>query len=147
MLKLLLRFAINAAAIGAAIEVLPGLDFDTQGAGLWTYLGFVLLLALLNAIVKPIVTILSLPCVICTLGLFLLVIGAGMFILLDELSGRFTIDDPRWGWALLTVIIYSVVSGVLESIFGLNKDKDKDKGKAKRDQEKPKHMGGWPDFG
>ncbi len=73
-----------------------------------------LVLALLNAIVKPILVILTIPVTIVTLGLFLLVINALMVVWTSKLVNGFKVDG--WLTALLFSLIVSVVSSILHSI-------------------------------
>lgn len=77
-----------------------------------------MVLAILNAIVKPILTILTLPITIVTLGLFLLVINALMILLADRFMDSLTVDG--FWWALIYSILLSIVSGF---VGGLVKDK------------------------
>jgi putative membrane protein len=68
----------------------------------------------LNAIVKPLLVILTLPITIITLGLFLLVINAAIILLGDYFLEGFKVDG--FWWALLFSILLSVVSSILYSI-------------------------------
>jgi len=65
------------------------------------------LLGLVNAIVRPILVILTLPITIFTLGLFLLVANALMVLLVSSMMHGFAVDNL--GWAMLTAIIVTVV--------------------------------------
>lgn len=83
------------------------------------FLVIALLFTLMNAIVKPVLKVLSLPLVILTFGLFLLVINAVLILLLAWLT-----DGQDWGlvvgnfgWAVLAGLIISVVSTVLNSLL------------------------------
>jgi putative membrane protein len=78
-------------------------------------------LAFLNAIVKPVLTILTIPITIFTLGLFLLVINALIIIFAERLVSGFHVDG--FLRALLFSLILSFCTGVLNMIFGV-KDKD-----------------------
>jgi putative membrane protein len=77
-----------------------------------------LALAFLNAIVKPIFTILTIPITIFTLGFFLLVINAVIIILAERLVSGFHVDG--FWWALLFSLILSIVTGILNALFGVN---------------------------
>lgn len=100
----LIRLAINALAIGIASAIVPGFVVD----GFWNLLGAAFLLGLLNAFVRPVLVVLTLPISVLTLGFFLLVINAAMLGLVAwvmqgvSLSGFFS--------ALFAVIIISVFS-------------------------------------
>ena len=80
-------------------------------------------LAFLNTIVKPILTILSLPITFFTLGLFLLVINALIILFADKLVDGFKVDG--FWTALWFSLILSLVSSLLERIKGTDKDDEK----------------------
>ena len=75
MKKFLLRAAVAAFGLWLAPQVVPGIRID--GAG--TLAGAALLLGLVNAIVRPVLVVLTLPITILTLGLFLFVVNAATF--------------------------------------------------------------------
>lgn len=81
-----------------------------------------LVLAFLNTIVKPILTILSMPITFFTLGLFLLVINALIILFADKLVDGFKVDG--FWTALWFSLILSIVSAILEAFTG-NKAKEK----------------------
>lgn len=108
ILKLL--FTAIAAAITAF--VLPGVRLD----GAVSALLLALVLAFLNAIVRPILVLLTIPVTIFTLGLFLLVINAFIILLADYLLDGFQVNG--FIWALIFSLILSVVTGVIDLIRG-----------------------------
>jgi putative membrane protein len=69
----LVKVVIGAAALWVAVQIVPGLEFDGSVVAL---LLVALILGVINAVVRPILTVLSLPLVLLTLGLFLLVVNA-----------------------------------------------------------------------
>ncbi len=75
-------------------------------------------LAFLNAIVKPILTILTIPITILTLGLFLLVINALIIIFAEKLVHGFRVEG--FGWAILFSLVLSLFTGILNMLFGVN---------------------------
>lgn len=79
-------------------------------------------LAFLNTIVKPILTILSLPITFFTLGLFLLIINAFIILFADKLVDGFKVDG--FWTALWFSLVLSIVSAILEAFTG-NKTKEK----------------------
>ena len=79
-------------------------------------------LAFLNAIVKPILTILTIPITIVTLGLFLLVINALMIIFAEKLVPGFQVSG--FLTALVFSVILSVVTAILNALAGVNKKED-----------------------
>ena len=104
MAGLIVRTLIIALGLGLAELVLSGVTI--QGTG--TLFGAALLLGLVNAIVRPIVVLLTLPLTLITLGLFLLVINAGMFGLVAALLDDFQVAG--FFSALMGAIIVSITS-------------------------------------
>jgi putative membrane protein len=99
MLGFLIRILIVALGLWLASEWVPGIDVK----GIWTLLGAALLLGLVNAIVRPLLILLTLPITVLTLGLFLLVINAGMLALVAWALDDFTIAGfwPAVGGAII----------------------------------------------
>lgn len=116
-MKLIIRLAITAAALWVAVWLIPGLDFEGG------VLGFILVAALVlvaNAIVKPILSIFSLPLILLTLGLFLLVINALVLQLVVWLSSQLDLGLTSTGffWAtFLGALVVSVVRMILDAIL------------------------------
>ena len=121
-MKLLIRLLINAAALWAAAEVVNGITLE---GGFLTILIVALIFGVINAIIRPILTIFSLPFIIVTLGLFIFVINALMLMLTGALTSALTVNG--FGAALLGSLIISIVSWFL-GIF-LNDDDNKKKRK------------------
>lgn len=119
MFKLLIRLVINAVAIWAAAEVVTGVTLDTE------HVGGVVLVALVfgivNAILKPIASLLSFPFIVLTLGLFTLVVNAGLFGVTAWLTDALSVTGfwpAVWG-----ALIVSVVSWFL-GLFVSDDDED-----------------------
>lgn len=115
-MKRLLALAATAAGVWVAVRLVPGLDFDGNG---WAFLGVAVLVALANMIVKPILSVLSFPVVIVTLGLFLLVINAIVLQLVVWLSAPERLDlglsSTGFFWAtFLGALVISVVRWLLD---------------------------------
>jgi len=108
----LVRGLIAALGLWVASAILPGV----RSGGILPLLGAGLLLGLVNAIVRPIIIVLTLPITIVTLGLFLLVINALMVLLVGKLMGGFAVDG--FFPALLTAIIVSIVSWSANAFIG-----------------------------
>lgn len=106
-MNLLLRFLINALVLYGAGEVFSGIFVSSYMEALVA----VLLLSIVNAVIKPILTILTLPVTILTLGLFLLVINGGMVLLVDWMLTGFEVAG--WGWAILLSLILAIANLVL----------------------------------
>ena len=110
MLGFVLRLLIGALGLWLASELVPGIAVH----GVWTLLGAALLLGIVNAVVRPLLVILTLPITVLTLGLFLLVINAATLGLVAWMLDNFTIAG-FWP-ALLGAIVVSV-TGWLASYF------------------------------
>jgi putative membrane protein len=104
MLSLLARWLVNAAALLLVAYLDPGVHVE----GFTTALVAALLLGLVNALIRPLLVILTLPVTILTLGLFLFVINALLFWLVAEVVRGFTVGG--FGAALLGSILYSVIT-------------------------------------
>ena len=107
----IVRLLVTALAVWIAAYILPGVHLANDAK---TIVIVALVLALLNAIVKPILIILTIPVTIVTLGLFLLVINALMVVWTSKLVSGFQVDG--WITALFFSLIVSVVSSILHSI-------------------------------
>lgn len=107
---MLARFLVRAvfAALGLwlASAIVPGVSVDNTG----TLVVAALLLGIVNAFVRPIVFILTLPLTIVTLGLFLLVVNAAMIGLVAMLLGGFHVDG------LIAGVLAAIVTGVVSWI-------------------------------
>ncbi len=108
----LTRLVVAALGLWLASALVPGIEVE----GGWTLIGAALLLGLVNAVVRPVLVVLTLPFTILTLGLFLLVINAGMLGLVAAMFERFTIAG-FWS-ALLGAVIVSVTSWLASWFIG-----------------------------
>lgn len=98
-----------------AVTVVDGLNFD----GSWVALALIaLILAAVNAVVKPVVKLLSLPVIILTLGLFLLVINALMLWITIQVSEALELGltSTGFGATLFGAIIIAVITWALEGL-------------------------------
>ncbi len=107
---MLLRWLLNTVALFIVAWVVPGFSYASIG---WLAIA-ALVLGLLNALVKPILFVLTLPLTIVTLGLFLIVLNAIMLELTAALVPGF--DIAGFGWAILGALVLSLVSMVTNRI-------------------------------
>jgi putative membrane protein len=118
--RFLIRWAITAGAVAVAAWLVPGIYVD-EPHRIWAVLLVALVLGLVNAFIRPIVSLLSCGCIVLTLGLFTLVINALMLLVAEwvtvELLGLGFHVDGFWN-ALLGSVIISIVSFVASSLIG-----------------------------
>ncbi len=112
MRSFIARVLITAFGLWVAEEVLSGVHFDSTTA----LLGAALLLGLVNAVVRPVVIILTLPITLLTLGLFVLVINGCMVLLVSRIMSSFHIESL--GTAVLAALIVSVTSWAANRFIG-----------------------------
>jgi putative membrane protein len=108
----LLRFAITAIGLWAASAIVPGVSIDSPG----TLLFAAFLLGIVNAVIRPIVLLLTLPLTLVTLGLFILVVNAAMFGLVAALLGGFHLSG--FFAALFGALLVSVTSWLAAAFIG-----------------------------
>ncbi len=124
MRDFLLRLFINAFSLTIVAMLLPGIHFSDDS--LSTLALVALILGLVNALLKPIIFVLSCPLIIFTLGLWALVVNGIVLLITDEIAGsRFEIDG--FWWAVLAGLIVGFISGIMENALGLNDHDDDDK--------------------
>jgi len=116
MLILLARWVVNAAALLLVAYIYPGVHVESFFAALVA----ALVLGLVNAVIRPVLVILTLPVTILTLGLFLFVINALLFWLVAEVVKGFVVGG--FLSALVGSILYSVITLITSGIlFGRRK--------------------------
>lgn len=120
-MKLIFDIVANGVALWVAAALLSGIEFG--GSGGQMVLTIVLVAAIfgvLNALVRPVVQLLSLPLIVLTLGLFLFIINAAMLSLTSWLAGvlglAFTVESFFWD-AVLGSLIISIVSMVVGAVL------------------------------
>ena len=126
-MSFVLRVLINAVAIWLATLLLSGLEVvggDDTVTTVLVFLAVALLFGVVNAIVKPIVKLISLPLYILTLGLFTLVVNALMLMLTGWFSEmtEYGLRIESFGTAVLGALIISIVSFLLSVIIPSSRD-------------------------
>jgi putative membrane protein len=117
MRALFVRWLINTLAIYLAIRLVPGIHFE-GGAG--ALLAVAALFGLVNSFLRPILTVLTCPLVLLTLGLFTFVINALLLLVTASLSRQFDLGlsiDGFWP-AFWAGILIGIVSTVLSLLVG-----------------------------
>ena len=110
-MKLLVRWAALAVSFWVATALIPGIDIK---GGFTTYLWVALLFGALNATLGSLLKLLTLPAVLLTLGLFLVVINASMLMLVARWSDKLDVNN-FWS-AIFAAIIISVITRLVSSV-------------------------------
>ena len=110
-MRLLLVWLINAIALFVLPYILSSIQVRSFGSALLA----AAVLALVNTLIRPILVILTLPVTVLTLGLFIFIINALLFLFVGNLLSGFKVDS--FGAALLGSILYSVISWLLASLL------------------------------
>jgi len=108
--NLILRWLLNTIALLIVAILVPHFHYDT----LLSVAIAALVLGLLNAIVRPLLIVITLPLTVITLGLFLLVLNAVMLELTAVLVHGFRIDS--FGWAIVGAVVLAIVSLITNRI-------------------------------
>ena len=132
-MKLLIRWAISAFSLFVAAWAVPGIVVD-DGRGWVVYAAMAVILGLVNAIIRPLLHLLTCPLIMLTLGLFTLVVNGLTLLLASSLANNvFGVGfyvDGFWP-AFVGAIIVSVVSIVLNAVV---KDDDGDRDRYRKDR-------------
>ena len=116
-MKFLFRLAINAVALWIAAETVPGIEFD---GGIADLAVVALIFGLVNALVRPVVRLLTLPINVMTLGLFTLVVNGLMLLIAAAATESLNVDGgfvSQLGSAVLASLVISVVSTILSLVL------------------------------
>lgn len=112
MLNLIIRLFVNAVALWVAAQLVGGIQLTTE---FWPMLLVAAVFGLVNALIKPVLLLLSLPVMVLTLGIFIFVVNALMLMLTGWLLDPLISVDGFWP-ALLGSVLISIVS-FLFSLF------------------------------
>jgi putative membrane protein len=125
---MLLRWAINAVALYAAIYLVPGIE-QPEGATWVSLIWLALIFGLVNAIIRPISTFLSLPLILLSLGIFILILNTLLFALTGWIGNQFgvgfTLAEPWFLNAFLGSLVTGVVSILLTFLLRDELKKDR----------------------
>lgn len=105
---LLIQLFVSALAVFITAKILPGVILPD----LYTALVVAVVLALVNTFIRPVLTFFTFPLSVLTLGLFTLVINAGMVMLVDYFVVSFQVE----GW--VTALLFSIVLSIVNFILG-----------------------------
>ncbi len=121
MVSLITRWVIMTIAVLLTAQILPGIRVETP---LTAFLAAVLL-SLLNAFLRPLLILLTLPLNFLTLGFFILVINAFLLWLTSVLLGRHGFAVQGFGTAFLGALLISIVSGLLNWLVRSTRDRER----------------------
>ncbi len=110
-MKLLIKWLLSALALLCVAYLYSGVEVRSFGAAMIA----ALLIGLCNAVVRPVLVVLTLPVTVLTLGLFIFVINALMFWAASGMAGSGFQVHGFWA-ALIGSVLYSVISLVIESL-------------------------------
>jgi putative membrane protein len=113
--RIIIRWLINAVALFVAVKLLPGIQASDGGI-----LAVALILGLVNALIRPVLVLLTCPLIILTLGIFTLVINALMLQLAGSIGSSLGFDfqiTGGFGTVFLGALIVSIVSFLLSIIL------------------------------
>lgn len=112
MRRFIIQGLVSAAGLWLSAQIIPGVNFSSAGS----LLAAVLVLALVNALVRPLMIILTLPLTIVTLGLFLLVVNAAMIGLSAWFLGGFEVQGigAGLGAAVITGLVSWLAGGFVD---------------------------------
>ena len=124
-MRFLGHIIVTGLALWVTALILPGMHLGDDSATLLSQVltigAIALILALINTIVKPLLSFLAFPITCLTLGLFQLVINTLMLLLAGWVSGLvgLTLEFDTFWWALLAGVIIGILSGIVEAVTGL----------------------------
>ncbi|MEK7471856.1 MAG: phage holin family protein [Patescibacteria group bacterium] len=110
--NLLLRWGINSLGLWIAASLIGSVSFDEERVSVILWAG--LFLAIINAFIKPIVVILSLPAIVLTLGLFVVVVNGLMVSLLSKFYDQLNIES--FGAAIVTGLVIGLVNFLVTKV-------------------------------
>jgi len=114
MTKFFIRWAINAVALYVAVLIVPGIELSGDWTGI---LWLALISGLLNALVRPLLKLLTCPLIILTLGLFTILINTALLLLTSRIGQAFGIGLSVDGF--LTAVLGSLVISIVSVILSL----------------------------
>ncbi|HEX7536972.1 MAG TPA: phage holin family protein [Dermatophilaceae bacterium] len=119
-----IKVLVNGIALWVAARLVSGIQLGSSAAStssqLVTLLWVAVIFGLINMLIKPVMTILSLPAIILTLGLFTLIVNAAMLELTSWFAGQFSLDFHvgQFFWdAVLGAIVITIVSMLVNLVI------------------------------
>lgn len=128
LIQLIVRWAVLALGVTLATKVVDGISFDDTN----TLIIVVVLLSFFNAVLRPLLVLFTLPFILVTMGLGIVLINAFLFMLVGKLVAGFTV--ATFGAAFFGALIVGITNMVLSSVLGTKKSGKK---QAKKRKSKP----------
>lgn len=121
-MRFLIRLLVTAAALWVAVRLVPGIQYEGSWLGM---LGVALVFGVVNALIRPVVFLLTCPLVVLSLGLFIFVVNALMLLLTSALSRGLGLGFHVAGFwpALVGAVVVGLTSMVLNLFVGEKKKK------------------------
>ncbi|OGN49356.1 MAG: hypothetical protein A2352_07895 [Caulobacterales bacterium RIFOXYB1_FULL_67_16] len=118
MIRFIVQAIVTMIGLWLSAKLVPGVDFNSNGS----LIAAALILGLINAVVRPVMVVLTFPITVVTLGLFLLVVNAAMIGLTAMFLGGFAVDGL---WAGVgAAIVTGVVSWIAGAFIGGDEKRD-----------------------
>lgn len=115
---LIVRLAVNAVALWAAVNIVPSLQGSVLAESWTTYALLGLIFGVVNTFLRPVLQIMSCPLYILTLGLFSLVVNMVLFSVTFWIGSQFNMTTPvEWIPAFLGALVVSIVSMILYAVI------------------------------
>ncbi len=125
VIELVVKVAISAAAVWAAVQLVPQIDFP-YGDEWWRLVAVAVVLGFVNAYIRPLVRALSFPISLMTLGLVLFVVNAALLLVVAYVSGELDLGFAIGGFppdltadAVVGALLGSIVISVVSTLLGL----------------------------
>lgn len=123
MQKLILRWAINALALYLAVGTGWLSGVQAEDTSVMAFLGLALIFGLVNALIRPVLKLLTCPLILLSLGLFTLVINTGLLVLTGWIGRQFgvgiTFAEPFFWEGFLAAFLAGVVISVVSAVLNL----------------------------
>tara|TARA_B100001248_G_scaffold164228_1_gene124141 strand:+ start:164 stop:487 length:324 start_codon:yes stop_codon:yes gene_type:complete len=107
----MVKFLVLSVAVFISARLLDGVEIRSY----WTSLGVAIGLSLVNILLKPILVVLSMPFIVLSLGLFMLVINAALIMLIDKLVDGLRIHS--FTWAVIFSLLISLINTGLNALL------------------------------
>ncbi|MEX2533615.1 MAG: phage holin family protein [Nitriliruptoraceae bacterium] len=117
-MNLVIKILINASALWVAVTLIDGFQFNFDDNSLLAFFAVALLLGIVNVTIKPILKVLSLPFLLLTLGIGIVLVNAVVLTLVVGVSSLLSLGlvSDSFGATLLAALVISVVSFALETL-------------------------------